>query len=56
MSPSQATYLDTSTTPIAANGRRTHQRRGRQCADLKTLGVKTMVNLTSDDAEPNERR
>jgi tyrosine-protein phosphatase SIW14 len=31
------------------------QPEGRDYADLKTLGVKTIVNLTSDDAEPNER-
>jgi tyrosine-protein phosphatase SIW14 len=31
------------------------QPQGRDYADLKALGVKTIVNLTSDDAEPNER-
>jgi protein tyrosine/serine phosphatase len=31
------------------------QPRGRDYADLRTLGVKTIVNLTSDDAESNER-
>ena len=31
------------------------QPEGRDYEDLKTLGVKTIVNLTSDDAEPNER-
>jgi tyrosine-protein phosphatase SIW14 len=31
------------------------QPQGRDYADLKTLGVKTIVNLTSDDADPNER-
>lgn len=28
---------------------------GRDYADLKELGVKTIINLTSDDAEPNEK-
>lgn len=28
---------------------------GRDFADLKSLGVKTVVNLTSDDADPNEK-
>jgi tyrosine-protein phosphatase SIW14 len=28
---------------------------GRDFADLKALGVKTIVNLTSDDADPNEQ-
>jgi tyrosine-protein phosphatase SIW14 len=31
------------------------QPEGRDYDDLKALGVKTIVNLTSDDAEPNER-
>lgn len=31
------------------------QPQGRDYADLKTLGVKTVVNLTSDDADPNEK-
>jgi protein tyrosine/serine phosphatase len=31
------------------------QPEGRDYADLKALGIKTIVNLTSDDAEPNER-
>ncbi len=31
------------------------QPQGRDYADLKSLGVKTIVNLTSDDADPNER-
>jgi protein tyrosine/serine phosphatase len=28
---------------------------GRDYADLAALGVKTMINLTSDDADPNEQ-
>ena len=31
------------------------QPKGRDFADLKALGVKTIVNLTSDDADPAER-
>lgn len=31
------------------------QPEGHDYADLKTLGVKTIINLTSDDAEPNEQ-
>lgn len=31
------------------------QPKGRDFADLKALGVKTIVNLTSDDADPNEK-
>ena len=31
------------------------QPEGRDYTDLKALGVKTIVNLTSDDAEPNEQ-
>lgn len=31
------------------------QPEGRDFADLKAAGVKTIVNLTSDDADPNER-
>jgi protein tyrosine/serine phosphatase len=31
------------------------QPEGRDFADLKALGVKTIVNLTSDDADPNEQ-
>ena len=31
------------------------QPEGRDFADLKALGVKTIVNLTSDDADPHER-
>lgn len=30
------------------------QPRGRDYADLATLGVRTLINLTSDDAEPTE--
>jgi protein tyrosine/serine phosphatase len=31
------------------------QPEGKDYADLKALGVKTIVNLTSDDADPNEK-
>ena len=31
------------------------QPKGRDFADLRALGVKTIVNLTSDDADPAER-
>ena len=31
------------------------QPRGRDFADLKALGIKTIVNLTSDDADPTEQ-
>jgi tyrosine-protein phosphatase SIW14 len=31
------------------------QPEGHDYADLKALGVKTVINLTSDDAEPNEK-
>jgi uncharacterized protein (TIGR01244 family) len=31
------------------------QPEGRDYADLAALGVKTVINLTSDDAEPNEQ-
>jgi protein tyrosine/serine phosphatase len=31
------------------------QPKGRDFADLKALGVKTIVNLTSHDADPNEQ-
>jgi len=31
------------------------QPRGRDFADLKALGIKTIVNLTSDDADPMEQ-
>jgi len=31
------------------------QPEGRDYADLRALGVKTIINLTSDDAEPNEK-
>jgi len=31
------------------------QPEGRDYADLKALGVRTVVNLTDDDAEPNEK-
>jgi protein tyrosine/serine phosphatase len=31
------------------------QPKGRDFADLKALGIKTIVNLTSDDADPEEK-
>ncbi|SRR5258708_4523198 len=31
------------------------QPEGHDYADLKALGVRTIINLTSDDAEPNEK-
>jgi protein tyrosine/serine phosphatase len=31
------------------------QPKGHEYADLAALGVKTLINLTSDDAEPNEK-
>jgi protein tyrosine/serine phosphatase len=31
------------------------QPQGQDYADLKALGVKTVIDLTSDDADPNER-
>ena len=31
------------------------QPEGKDYADLKALGIKTIVNLTSDDADPNEQ-
>jgi protein tyrosine/serine phosphatase len=53
--------VDTSSIRIDNFGRvdatfyRGAQPTGRDYADLKTLGVKTIINLTSDDAEPNEK-
>src|SRR5258708_9081101 len=53
--------VDTSSIRIDNFGRvdqtlyRGAQPEGRDYADLKALGVKTIVNLTSDDAEPNEK-
>jgi len=40
---------------VDANLYRGAQPKGRDFADLKALGVKTIVNLTSDDADPAER-
>jgi tyrosine-protein phosphatase SIW14 len=40
---------------INANYYRGAQPHGRGYADLARLGIKTVINLTSDDAEPNER-
>jgi protein tyrosine/serine phosphatase len=40
---------------VDANLYRGAQPQGRDYADLKALGIKTIVNLTSDDAEPNEQ-
>lgn len=58
---SNATVVDTSNIQIDNFGRvdpnyyRGAQPEGHDYADLAALGVKTLVNLTSDDAEPNER-
>jgi protein tyrosine/serine phosphatase len=40
---------------VDANVYRGAQPQGRDYADLKALGVQTIVNLTSDDAEPDEK-
>jgi protein tyrosine/serine phosphatase len=40
---------------VDANLYRGAQPQGRDFADLKALGIKTIVNLTSDDADPNEK-
>jgi protein tyrosine/serine phosphatase len=40
---------------VDANLYRGAQPKGRDFADLRALGVKTIVNLTSDDADPAER-
>ena len=40
---------------VNANYYRGSQPEGRDYADLKGLGVKTLINLTSDDADPTER-
>jgi hypothetical protein len=59
--PSTANAVDVSTIRIDNFGRvdsmyyRGAQPQGRDYADLAALGVKTMINLTSDDAEPNEQ-
>lgn len=56
-----AAVVDTSAIRIDNFGRvdgnlyRGAQPQGRDYADLKALGVKTIVNLTSDDAEANEQ-
>ena len=53
--------IDTSAIRIDNFGRvdstlyRGAQPEGRDFADLKAIGVKTVVNLTSDDAMPNEK-
>jgi tyrosine-protein phosphatase SIW14 len=40
---------------VDGNYYRGGQPEGRDYVDLAALGVKTVINLTSDDAEPNER-
>ena len=56
-----AAVVDTSAIRIDNFGRvdaslyRGAQPEGRDYADLQALGIKTIVNLTSDDAEPNEK-
>jgi tyrosine-protein phosphatase SIW14 len=58
---SSAAAIDTSRIRIENFGRvnltyyRGAQPKDRDYADLAALGVKTLINLTSDDAEPNER-
>jgi protein tyrosine/serine phosphatase len=58
---SRATVVDTSSVHIDNFGRvdsryyRGAQPEGRDYADLAALGIKTVINLTSDDARPNER-
>lgn len=55
-----AAVADTSAIRIDNFGRvdaslfRGAQPEGKDYADLKALGIKTIVNLTSDDADPNE--
>jgi protein tyrosine/serine phosphatase len=41
---------------VTANYYRGAQPEGRDYADLAALGVKTVIDLTSDDNDPNERR
>ena len=56
-----AAAVDTSAIHIDNFGRvdaslyRGAQPQGHDYADLKALGIKTIVNLTSDDADPNEK-
>ena len=40
---------------VGATYYRGAQPEGRDYSDLSSLGVKTVINLTSDDAEPNEK-
>ena len=40
---------------VNANYYRGAQPEGQDYNDLAALGVKTIINLTSDDAQPNER-
>src|SRR5262250_3547569 len=40
---------------IDAHYYRGSQPEGRDYADLAAIGVKTIINLTSDDAQPNEK-
>jgi uncharacterized protein (TIGR01244 family) len=59
--PSNATVASASNVRIGNFGRvdehyyRGAQPEGRDYADLAALGVKTVINLTSYDAEPNEK-
>jgi tyrosine-protein phosphatase SIW14 len=59
--PSNAAVASVSNVRIDNFGRvdehyyRGAQPEGRDYADLAALGVKTVINLTSDDAEPNEQ-
>jgi protein tyrosine/serine phosphatase len=59
--PSSPTVVDTSSIHIDNFGRvgpnyyRGAQPEAHDYADLAALGVKTLIDLTSDDADPNER-
>jgi protein tyrosine/serine phosphatase len=59
--PSSAAVTSTATIRIDNFGRvdshlyRGAQPQGHDFADLKSLGIKTIVNLTSDDADPEEK-
>ena len=59
--PSNAPAVSGATVRIGNFGRidahyyRGSQPEGRDYADLAAIGVKTIINLTSDDAQPNEK-
>jgi protein tyrosine/serine phosphatase len=50
----QAVHID-NFAKVSATYYRGAQPVGQDYADLASLGVKTVINLTSDDAQPNER-